>query len=277
MYLCKLFITSDDSLGRFDTQSLSQQSLIELLVADLEDVGIAKDADGNFLDISDWSVLKMDETGNVVGIHLDTNAVDYTLLGDPNRSIKDGCFCEDGLMELRYVPPTVRTLEVAHMGIDGTLETERLPAVLEILRIPFNNFQGTFAIEGLPQEIKSVLILGNNFEGSLALESLPTLVEQLEASGNRFSGSVNLSALPPKLIGLSLANNQLSGKIELRNIPKTLTWVELQSNPKFDTSKAIIDGKYVYNHLSLPFVLEKKLFDDVGAPVEGCLKGLRYK
>ena len=57
--------------ARFRKLDVSQQSLMELFVADLTDVGISKTEEGDFIDIAEWSILKFDDEQNVVSIVMD--------------------------------------------------------------------------------------------------------------------------------------------------------------------------------------------------------------
>ena len=251
---------------------------MELLVADLKDVKIARNTfSPGFIAIKHWSVLLMDESDSeVIDIRLRMDKAVYSQgCSKKPRSIKDGCFRCGGSLDFRFVPPTVRRLEVNHMLISGTVDTTTLPSVPESLEIPINSFRGSLSIEGLPLSMTCVDVQSNKLEGSLHLELLPPAMEVFHADGNNFSGTVNLSALPSKLRTLSLEENNLSGKIELRNIPKPLGFVALHDNA-FDRSAAVVDGDHTFTALRLPYMLRKRVFDDNGALTDERIKGLSY-
>ena len=255
-----LFTVTADPLGRFSALSMSQQSLMDMLVKDFSDVKFAKDSDGAFFDIQEWSVLRIDENGDIKGIQM--NGIDSFYL--PGPSIKTSGFQAGGSIDFQYVPETVQFLAVRHMMLEGVIETSRLSKFLESLAVEGNRLKGTFDIKGLPKEMGHISISNNKLHGSLAIDYLPRPMETFFAHDNEFSGTVNLTNLPPKLMKLSLYDNYLEGPLVLLHVPLTLVDVEIHSN-RFDTEKVVLDAKHVIRRFKVDRCFIGKIFDASGA------------
>ena len=269
-------LTADDVLGRFNKLCISQQSLMEMFVQDIDDVSIAKDADGSFIDIEKWSIVKLDAKGDVVTINMDIEDIDMGGLFDSDdydRSITTSCFIEGGTIDFQYVPPTVKTINIEDMDMEGSLETSCLPSCLETLNVYSNKFKGSFDIASLPKDVISIIISANALSGSLSMVCLPPKITTLNAWGNKFSGAVNLIALPPNLEILNLSENKLEGLLELRNVPPALQYVELQGN-KFDEEKVILDAKHTMGRFKVDRSYMGKVFDASGN--ESTQKGIEF-
>ena len=236
----------DSVAARFDMLSLSQQSLMELFVENLQDVAIAKGSDGEFLPIEDWSILSFDADGNVNEIQMDERFIendgDLFASEEEDRSIEDGCFDLDGTIDFQYVPSTVVALCISKMEFEGTLETDQLPDGLEWLTLNDNKLTGEFRVEGLPKKIHTVNISANKFCGELRVDCIPPEVQHFEVWGNQFSGGVDLSRLPPKLAMLDISRNKLQGQIKILNPPETLKTVILHKN-NFDANVPMVLDK----------------------------------
>ena len=261
--------TADVSLGRFDKNSMPQQTLIEMLVQDFIDVKIAKDEEGNFHDIEKWCIFKFNADGEVAEINIDVDdkEMGFYLIynNDFIRSIKTGCFSEGGTIDFQYVPSTVTSLIICEMEFEGTLETKDLPAGLLKLSLTENKFAGTFSISDLPSKIDYVSIRSNHFEGSLDIESLPGSVTVFVASQNHFLGTINLNNLPRALRSLVLSDNELTGSLELRNAPITLEEVSLFGN-NFQGEKLIVDASRKFKYFVVDSIFKGKVVTADGSP-----------
>ena len=261
-------LTADFSLGRFDKNSMPQQTLIEMLVQDFKDVKIAKDEEGNFHDIEKWCIFKFNADGQVAEINIDVCDSEmgfYHIYNNYIRSIATGCFSEGGTIDFQYVPSTVTSLIICEMEFEGTLETKDLPAGLLKLSLTENKIAGTFSISDLPSKIDYVSIRSNHFEGSLDIESLPGSVTVFEASQNHFSGTVNLNNLPRALRSLVLSDNELTGSLELRNAPITLKEVSLRGN-NFHGEKLIVDALQKFKYFVVDSFFKGKVVSADGSP-----------
>ena len=270
------FFTAEiSSIGRFDTQSLPQQTLMEILVENLTDVGIAKDASGCFIDIKGWSILSFDVEDNVTEIRMDADNAEmrFDFFDDVKipRSIASGCFEEGGSIDLRFTPSTVHSLSISFMGFTGTLETQTLPHGLTELLINANQFFGPFDIKGLPPGMQEAHIQKNHFEGALLVEYLPEQISIFNASANRFHGTVNLTKLPHGIEELYLSMNTFHGDIRLSNIPSALRKVRLHGN---DFTFADIIGGTKRLNVILDASLRGNVLDGSG---EACmLAGIQF-
>ena len=265
LFTPSLFTAEISSIGRFDAQSLPQQTLIEMLVENITDVGIAKDASGCFIEIKRWSILSFDVEDNVTEIRMDADNVEmrFDFFDDVKipRSIASGCFEEGGSIDLRFTPSTVHSITLSFMDFAGTLETQRLPHGMTELLINANQFFGPFDIKGLPPGMREAHIQKNHFAGVLLVEYLPEQMFIFNASANRFHGTVNLTKLPHGLVELYLSMNTFHGDIRLLDIPSALRKVRLHGN-KF-SSADIIGGSERLNVI-LDASLKGKVLDGNG-------------
>ena len=246
MALFLFLSTADTALGRFDALSMPQQSLVETLVQDLDDVSIAKDTDGNFLEIEKWSILKFNTDGDIVSIFIDSHNIGVPAFLQEyyqKSTIERWSFAKGGKLNYQYIPPTVTLFNASSMKLQGDIDTIKLPRGLQKLFVATNEHTGTFDVSGLPEGMLNINISQNKLSGSLAMDALPESMETFDAWGNELSGSVNLTKLPKNLNTLSLAGNRLDGRLEFRNVPESLKDVGMGSN-NFDKETMVFDGKH---------------------------------
>ena len=282
----------ETAIGRFNLQELTDQMRMELFIDGMTDSAKQhyKDEDGDYLDISEWESVEIDEDDMRV------------------RSIRfpDG-FCK-GSLALDYIPPTVLvfhqsggvmtgTIETATLpgGLDefsltsshnmhGTIDLSKLPSKLSrfhiygnnfcgsadlaalpkgliTLDISINHFTGTVSLDSLPQSLEELNISENDFEGSLCLEALPHLLSSVDCSSCNFSGSLNLSALPAVLELFYVNDNALSGELRLPN-ELTMLREAFFSDNEFAGVATVHSGLYDYVKLSGNKIV--KVFDEKG-------------
>ena len=251
MVLFLFLSTADTALGRFDAHTMPHQYLIEMLVRDLDDVSIAKDTDGNFLEIEKWSILKFNTDGDVVSIFIDSHNIGvpaYLQEYYPKSTIERWSFAKGGKLNYQYIPPTVTLFNAKSMNLHGEIETTKLPRGLQKFYVSSNRHTGAFDVRGLPEGMLNIDISQNKMSGSLEMDALPEPMETFDAWDNEFSGAVNLTKLPRNLSTLSLSSNRLEGRLELRNVPESLMDVGMNSN-NFDKETMVFDG----NHRMLRF------------------------
>ena len=274
-----LFLHTADTnrTARFHKLDVSQQELMELLVADLVDVKIAKTSEGDFIDIAEWSILKFDDDQNIVSIVMDDRSMGMELFDsddeDESRFIKSECFRSHGTINFAYVPVTTRNLEITWLSYKGTLDTSDLPDAMIHLVVKGNALYGSFDIAGLPRKIEKVVLSSNEFSGSLHMESLPPSVTKFDVTYNEFCGTVNLNALPNALTLLSLKNNNFGGALSLLNLPKKLYIVYLSGNG-FDTDRLVVDDSIRFFIFSVSKEFEGKIERPDGTPCTP--SGLRW-
>ena len=212
----------DPALGRLDYDSLSDQTLMEMLVSTLSEESKAayQDENGAFTDIEEWAGIVCDSHGTVTEICLDDGSTDALT----------------GSLSFQFTPPSTQRIDFSYQhSLQGTLTTSLLPVCLKYLDITHTRICGPFDLTSLPMALEELDITENNFSGSALwrsgdLSALPSGLTHIYAYGNSFSGSINLSKLPPKLVHLNLSRNKLSGEVEFSNLPDSLVTVCLQFN-----------------------------------------------
>ena len=206
----------DPALGRLDYDSLSDQTLMEMLVSTLSEESKAayQDENGAFTDIEEWYGVDCDSDGSVIELRMNVSHINLV-----------------GSLSFQFCPPKVQEIYIfMQFGIVGSIATRALPTSLEDLRIRGTGMSGTLDLTSLPMGLVQFSIENNDFNGSCDLSALPRGLECLSAFKNSFSGSVNLSKLPATLKMLDLSFNELSGEVEFENLPETLTNILLAHN-----------------------------------------------
>ena len=275
--LCILLNAADDAIGRFNNLCIPQQSLIEMLFLGIEDIGIAKDKDGDFIPIEDWSIIKFDSNGDVIAIECSGEEILdlYDSFDDSEieeRSIRKSQFNIGGSVALEYLPASVRSVSLENMEISGSIETENLPGGLRAMNLYQNCLSGNFEVSGLPQKIEYIDISYNLLTGTLDSGAMPGSLRTFHAKNNNFHGSVILTALPGKLCELGLSGNDLSGEIILRNIPDALKTVELSFN-NFEEDR-IVAEPHEFRFFEVDKAFEGKVVNPEGECIN--LKGLSF-
>ena len=214
-FLC----TDDTGLGRVNYTTMSEQSLMELLVADLTGAEKFHGPDGNFLPLEEWSGITFSKDGNVRDISWSNNV----FLG--NNRVLPG-----GTIHLRWLPRTLRKFTISSMGLHGTVDGQALPDTLAIFSLHDNKIGGTVETRNLPAKLMSIFFSKNAFSGTLDLENLPPNLRALHANSNRFEGSVCLEKLPETLQKLHLDDNCFSGTVYMGNLPSELHHLSLGGN-----------------------------------------------
>ena len=223
------------------TPSQSEQYLLEQLLRDVDTVQKFKDQQNNYLPIAAWDGVEMGPSGRVERI------LWYKFRG---------YFAQNGVIDLRFVPPHVVEINVERNSLRGSVETASLPRCLEILALAQNKLHCSFRIADLPQTIHEVYIDSNDLSGELALQALPKGVTKFSASSNGFVGVLDCTQLPPKLDSLFLDKNRFLGPIDLSTLPHTLEFFYLSENE-------IYQGVLTIDPLPRYISIDVEKFDDV--------------
>mmetsp|Transcript_7095 Transcript_7095/g.10726 ORF Transcript_7095/g.10726 Transcript_7095/m.10726 type:complete len:278 (-) Transcript_7095:57-890(-) len=222
-----LLILADD-VSRVSHELLSQQTLTEVLVSELDGKVEFQDAKGGYHEISEWPGVTMDAEGSITGISFGRNFESYFAGGLDDPEVFE--LTRGGSVDLQWLPQTTKTLNLSCMGIDGSADTVMLPRVLDELDLTENMFSGSFDMVSLPVSIQRIEIAENVFSGNLDLSAnLPSLY-MLSAQINRFSGSLNLTALPPRIRWIYVERNKFSGSISLLHLPDSLNHLNISNN-----------------------------------------------
>ena len=250
MCVFQLFLCADPSLGRVDYSSLSDQTLMEMLIECLDDETKAEyqDTDGLYLDVCDWSCTKCDDEERVIEISLESPQV-------------------SGSLELCYVPPNVKVIKARSMwnhsklsgsadlthlpegigGIDlrgneltGEIDSTKLPEAMVELYLGQNQFTGKVDLTNLPGGIRGLYLDNNQLTGKIDLTQLPKGMHVLRLQYNQFTGEIDLTKLPEAMVELYLGYNQLTGEIDLTQLPgevESLSLVNNQLTGEIDLTK----------------------------------------
>ena len=184
----------DTSLGRCDRDSLPQQSLMELLVEDVNESSQSqfRDKTGMYWDCCQWPLVICDDKKAIIEV------------------MWWGLF-SGGSIHLEYMPSSI--VYFTGSNLSGTIDLTNLSAALEELDFTVMKGQGM-----------------NTLSGTLDLTSLPGRLEALRLSYNSFWGTVTLTQLPASLTELWLTDNALSGTVEIRNMPPGMLDMSLGDN-----------------------------------------------
>ena len=207
------FYIVDPSLGHLDYESLSDQSLMEMLVTGMDEASLsgAQDANGNFKDVCEWKDVRCtnDRVTKVFMYFLEFTG---------------------GQFAFEWIPPLVRELTLNACGLRGTLDTAALPPVLVDFQVPGNRLHGELDWKALPRKLEKLIICRNEFTGSCVLADLPDTLIILQAEKNKFSGVLNLEKLPAALKSLDLCQNELHGSIHIEGLPQSMGKIALKGN-----------------------------------------------
>ena len=214
MFSLHLYFVDIPSCGRVDVSSLSDQTRMELLVADIQHLSAVQSTTGEFLDIKQWR-----------GVDIIDDYVDYIVFNHTDIFIGEDDFVvgPGGSIDLRWLPSKLAWLDLHDMLLEGTIETADLPRDLQYVDLTRNNLKGTLCMKGLPQNMQKLRIGDNKLCGSLHLEHSPPNLVAFDAHWNGFEGTLDFRHLPEKMDTLNLRDNKFSGSIDLSKIPSSLT------------------------------------------------------
>uniref|UniRef100_A0A7S4UQ14 Leucine-rich repeat protein n=1 Tax=Paramoeba aestuarina TaxID=180227 RepID=A0A7S4UQ14_9EUKA len=218
-FACLVLSSDSATLGRLDYASLSQQTLLEMVIDGITFKQYICREDEGTSEIQNW-------------IGLTFNNEDETLIEvDWSETNTDGPL--EGSISLEWLPATVKKFDLRVNRVEGSANLTHLPEALKSLDLSENHFAGEIKLDSLPEHIEELLLHENVLTGPLNLTSLPDSLRELNLGGNHFSGSVDLTGLPESMKILVLAENQLSGAINLMHLPHQFSGLLLAGN-KFE-------------------------------------------
>mmetsp|Transcript_25699 Transcript_25699/g.40060 ORF Transcript_25699/g.40060 Transcript_25699/m.40060 type:complete len:218 (-) Transcript_25699:7-660(-) len=190
----------DQPPGKFDVNSLSQQTLMELLIQDVYDKEPLCIDDEDPKDIRRWHGVTLNVKEEVVRIVW--RGFDISL---------------SGTLDFRKLPPTVENVQVQRTDLEGTLDCSMLPQSIVIFGIQSNRFSGELDLTCLPKQLEHFCVQSNDFGGTLDLSSLPETLRRLDLSLNQSVGWTNFDMLPDAQVELNVVFTQLSGTVTPKN------------------------------------------------------------
>ena len=131
----------------------------------------------------------------------------FSVYCNPSGVVK-GIFAHEldmGRFDIRYIPPTVSTLNIMNCWQRGPLDTRLLPRVARSIDVSVNFYEGKLNLAGFPGCLQSFAAANNQFEGKIALVNLPRGLEVLNLSRNRMKTTViYYDAIPKSVESLKL-------------------------------------------------------------------------
>ena len=215
----------DESLGRVDFASLSQQNLMEMLVGDINARKMFHDSDGFFLDETEWMGVRCDLYGTVESIKW--------------SNMHDSFFTDGGTIHLEWLPSTVQSFDIYRNHLFGRVDLTRLPAPMKLLILSVNRLEGAADFTALPREMQYLYLSNNSLCGSVNIENLPSSLLEIDASSNTLSGSLDLTSVFYGIKTLNLAGNKLSGDVRISFLPGSIQSVDLSRNDSLQVVSAL--------------------------------------
>ena len=255
-----LIHTADTPTGRVDRHTLSDQSMMELLIADADPEFQAtfQGTDGAYLDICEWKGVQCNSDTRVTSVRfahgtipvgsldlryiplestefrvIDVDAEGSIVASDLPQSLTnfEVSFTEFiGDVDMRLLPRSLTEVHIAHNHNEGSLDLAELPPGLRSLNAYWNSFRGTITLKSLPASLQELDLSSNELSGTLCLDALPSSLTLLVLEDNCFEGSVCLEALPATLSCLNLCHNRLCGPLNLEKLPEAIAEVLLNDN-----------------------------------------------
>ena len=220
----QLLLTADPSLGRVDLRSLSDQTLMELLIEGSQEDSKKQYqcADGTYLDVCEWETVNCDEDERVVSVNFEDNA-------------------PSGSLQLGYLPQKVEFVDFSHNRLTGTVDFMAVPEGTEWLYLEYNRLTGSVDLIKLPKSIRELRLDFNQLRGSICVTELPEGIRKLNLRDNQFEGSIDLTQLPVGMHGLSIENNRFEGSFIAKDLPPDLKY--LQADRNHFCGIAVVDSK----------------------------------
>mmetsp|Transcript_25781 Transcript_25781/g.40237 ORF Transcript_25781/g.40237 Transcript_25781/m.40237 type:complete len:223 (-) Transcript_25781:30-698(-) len=213
-----LSLSADPSIGKIDKDSLTQQTLMELLIEPLTPkhkiVTICDD--DSLPTINKWQGLHINGYGEVTQI-------DWISCG----------LCGEFLVQ--WLPPSLQMLSVMHNLLYGPLDLTCLPDRMRRCNVRQNRLNGEIDLTHLPLTMLSLNVSYNQLVGSVDLTRLPEKIQDLFLNNNAFSGVAAFDQLPESLKTLNVMQTSLEGTVVLDR-KRTVTIVESKVQLVADTT-----------------------------------------
>ena len=219
-----LYCDDDDAALLLDNAGLSQQQLMELVVANVPQA--FTDAHGNHKDIAEWNGVTTDAAGRVTKIEWHGRKSLGVSKLDPK-------WCKTiGFLDLRWVPSGVAHLEIDSFKVDffDAVNLPRAGTAVLLKKKEGARMGGRMDTENLPAGLQRIEVSGHALDGTLDLRRLPARLEFFGGDRNCFTGTIDLLRLPKTLTALLLSANSLEGPVNVTELPESLSMLSLHSN-----------------------------------------------
>ena len=183
MRMLHVVIAIDSHVGRVDTASLDEQTMMELLIGGfhLKSQQAFRDENGDFRDVCAMPGVMCDSDLRVNRLYL-------------TQSYSAGTF------ETQFLPRGLVELNIQEWTLLGTFCAATLPPDLEICVIRNSQISGTFDFSGLPASVSTLQVNASNLEGTVDLTELPPALGLFYVCTNKVTGGINLEKLPQSQI-----------------------------------------------------------------------------
>mmetsp|Transcript_2371 Transcript_2371/g.3695 ORF Transcript_2371/g.3695 Transcript_2371/m.3695 type:complete len:299 (-) Transcript_2371:96-992(-) len=207
-----LIFFATDAIGKIDKDSLSMQTLMELLIEHVERKDRIGRREREPENLNFWKDLHFSKDGESI-----------TRIGWNFKGL-------GGSLSFQWLPQDLQEIEVGTNRLVGTVEFCSLPCSLKQIEMGKNMLNGTADLRSLPSQLTYFSIGENRFDGSLDLANLPSGLETLHAYNNKFSGNICLENLPARMKRLSLEQNYLVGPLTFTSLPEHMEELYLNAN-----------------------------------------------
>uniref|UniRef100_A0A7S4KVK1 Leucine-rich repeat protein n=1 Tax=Paramoeba aestuarina TaxID=180227 RepID=A0A7S4KVK1_9EUKA len=171
--ICCLAMTDDFPVGRFDEFSLSDQSLIELLISGFPSSKKYRDQNGDVLEITSMQGIECNADGQV-----ETLDISYTR--------------HKGSLDMRWLPPKTKRADFYGGDFKGVYDSALIPSSMKFLRLSANSLEGNLDLTILPTSLRFLSLSRNSITGTLNFASLSDNLQSLDVADNKICGTLNL-------------------------------------------------------------------------------------
>jgi len=265
------FLLIDPSLGRIDKQSLTTQTLMELLISTIERKNLIIKKDENLDRFESWDGVITHDGGfkitwglkrfggsmnfqwlpdcllrfNVSSNNLEWTADFSNLQDSALERLEIALNSFTGTLDLTHLPPRLQYLDFAKNSLEGTMDLTHLPSTLTQLLGYKNKFSGSLCLEHLPISLHTLSISENNFEGSISLQNLPKELNGIFIASCQLSGSLDLTQLPNSVERMYMYKNNFSGELKIGNLKTEGVHIQLEKNPLLEGTMRLTKKQHV--------------------------------
>ncbi|KNH08045.1 leucine-rich repeat protein [Perkinsela sp. CCAP 1560/4] len=210
---CVPFCTSvDPLLGRLEYSVMSQQALMELLIAGIEKIDDICGSRDEPTDLCEWPGVK------------------YRKRRDEVVEVAWSSLRLGGSLDMQWLPQTVVHFCASYNGLIGSSDLEKLPHGLKNFNLGVNNLSGTVRLHAVPKSLVRLNLKCNKLSGSVDLSGLPIGLKHVILYRNELCGSLDLTSLPPQIATLSLDANKFTGSVDFGSLPDSLLLLDISDN-----------------------------------------------
>ena len=261
-----LSLIDSAALGRLEYTTMSQQALMECLIASFtsESCKPFQDENGNFTDIAEWPGIELNSAGNVThmnwknkGGSIDfqwlpqhvqvielrrskdlSGSIDFGLLPRPLERLTITDTSITGEMFFETLPPQIAKLDLRNNAFALHFELSKAPETLRTLEIQSEKGLD-FDLQTFSRNLHVILICSCHVQGSLSFVNSPPELRRLHLSTNNLSGTLSLTGAAQTLEEAILYSNTFHGALNLSDLPETLSTINIAKN-KF--TELVIEG-----------------------------------